>query len=174
MITLHRYSAALEPGDLTNADLADLWGLLKDEGLAEIFFHDGAVRTLRRFLLFAQSPGQWFYAARKDGLYIGIGVVNGFSNSGNTAFAHLASFRCGRDGSFAEAGRLWFELLAGPGGIDTLLAVVPGCYRGVRAFAEAFGFRLVMTLPGALRLFRKGKDRVDDACVYQKILEKGE
>ena len=167
MITLHRYSPTPGPGDLTPTDLAVLWGLLLDEELVEIFFDDGAVRRLPDFLAYAADPGNWFYAACRDGEFIGFGVVNNFTNAGNTAFAHLCSFACGRDGSFAEAGRLWFRLLRDSGGIDTLIAVLPGCYRGARRFTEAAGFQFRMTLPGAVRLVRSKGDRVTDACVYQ-------
>lgn len=167
MITLHRYSPHPEPDDLTKEDLVLLWGLLLAEDLVEIFFHDGAVRTLSGFLAYAADPGNWFYAAERDGRFIGIGVVNNFTSNGTAAFAHLCSFACGRDGSFSQAGRIWFRLLRDSGGIDTLIAVLPGCYRGARRFTEAAGFQFRMTLPGAVRLARSKGDRVTDACVYQ-------
>ena len=167
MITLHRYSPTPAPGDLTRADLAVLWGLMLDEALVETFFHDGTVRGLAGFVEYATSPGNWFYAVRRGGEFLGFGGANNFTSNGNTAFAHLCSFACGRDGSFAEAARMWFRLLRDSGGIDTLIAVLPGCYRGARRFTEAAGFQFRMTLPGALRLVRSKGDRVTDACVYQ-------
>ena len=232
-ITLHRYSPALsaDPHDLGWNELAMLWGLLKAENLVEVFFHDGHIRTLQDFTRFAANPGNWFYAAACDGVFIGIGVVNGFSSSGNTAYGHLVSFKEGRmprlqgepndtprqegtsraaeraafrkepgtalpgderparasapqdagpsvipqdstgpsDCLFAEAGRLWFELLRA-GGLETVLAVIPGCYRGVRRWSESFGFIERMRLPGALRLVRSSGVRVTDAVVYAKSL----
>ncbi len=208
MITLHGWHGQ-GGGDSGNglnmADLAVLWGILRAENLVEVFFHDGCVRDLAGFLRFATDRGNWFYAARQHGVWLGLGVVNPFSSSGNTAYGHLVSFEAGRkspadggraaeegageshagdseyiagrgfrpslNGPFAEAGKLWFELLRGKGGLETLIAVIPGCYRGVRQWAEAFGFMQQMRLPGALRLCRPGgKTRQADACVYQLTL----
>lgn len=170
IITLHRYSRSPLPGDLTDGDLAVLWGLLKAEGLIGTLFHDGNITTLHGFLAWAKDPGQWTYAAKKDGLWIGLGAVNGFCATGNTAFAHLASFEGGRDGSFAEAGRQWFGLLR-KGGLDTLVAILPACYRGARLWAGAFGFVQRMRLPGAMRILRPGGWRVTDMTVYQCDLD---
>ncbi len=174
-VTLHRYSQHPAPGDLTRNDLGILWGLMLAEDLVEIFFHDGFVRSFAAFEAFAGDPDTWFYAAKKDGVFIGIGVVNNITNSGNTACAHLASFICGRDGSFAEAGRIWFELLRTAGGLETLIAIIPHCYRGTRRWAEAFGFVEKMRLPGAMILYRaNGKTRRADECVYLLNLNDGE
>lgn len=169
MISLHRYSAQQEPGDLTCADLCVLWGLLLDEGLVDTFFHNGTVRCLEDFLAWATAGGTWFYAARRGGEWIGCGVVNEFSSSGNTGQVHLCSFACGRDGSFREAGRQWFALLAAHG-LHTAVAVLPACYRGARAWAVSFDFVKALRLPGAIRLHRARGARVTDAVVYVKQL----
>ena len=168
-VSIHRYARAQEPGDLTRDDLITIWGLLKAEGLVEIFFHDGGIATLNAFLRSAMAPELWFYAARRKGEFIGLGMINGFSSSGNTAYAHLVSFACGREGSFREAGRLWFDGLA-RAGIETLIAVLPACYRGARRFAQDFDFKEQLRLPGALHLARGGKGRTTDAVVLLKDL----
>ncbi len=173
-VTLHRFSTHPTPGDLTWNDLGTLWGLLRAESLVDVFFHDGIIRDIKAFAACAADPAVWFYAAKRDGEFIGIGIINNFSSSGNTAYAHLASFSGGRDGSFAEAGRLWFRLLRDGGGIDTLIAVLPGCYRGARRWSESFGFVERMRLPGALRLIRDSGIRVTDAVVYQLNLNSEE
>lgn len=168
-VSIHRYSRAQEPGDLTRDDLIIIWGLLKAERLLEVFFHDGGITTLNAFLKCATAPELWFYAARREGEFIGLGMINGFSSSGNTAYAHLVSFACGRDGSFREAGRLWFEGLS-KAGIETLIAVLPACYRGARRFAQDFEFNERLRLPGALHLARGDKGRITDAVVLLKDL----
>ena len=175
---------------LSHSDLVVLWGLLRAENLVEVFFHDGSVRDLPGFVRYATDPANWFYAAQHNGLFIGMGVVNNFTSGGNTAHAHLVSFKAGRERPhnpnhsaqagdqaatdtpdacpFAQAGRIWFDLLHRKGGLHTLIAVIPACYRGVRAWAESFGFVPRMRLPGALMLTRaQGKTRRSDACVYQ-------
>lgn len=173
-VTLHRFSHNPEPGDLDVGDLLVLWGLMRAEKLVEIFFHDGSIGCAEEFIRYAADPSVWFYAARRDGEFIGIGVVNNFSSSGNTAYAHIVAFSCGRDGSFAEAGRLWFELLHDGGGLDTLIALTPWCYRGVRQWLESFGFRCIARLPAAVRLIRPdasyGHGRVTDLAVTVKDL----
>ncbi len=198
MITLHGWHgwdaanpAAPAPSSaLAPADLAVLWGLLRAEKLVEVFFHDGCVRDLAGFVRFATDPANWFYAAKGNGLFLGIGVVNNFSSGGTTAYAHLVSFKAGRERPqsagarardtlstcpFAEAGLLWFELLRRKGGLTTLIAVIPACYRGVRQWAESFGFIARMLLPGALMLHRPGGEtRRSDACVYQLDLNNDE
>lgn len=176
-VTLHRFSRTPGPGDLEYEDLLILWGLMRAEGLVDIFFHDGSVNTADAFIRYAASPATWFYAAKRGGEFIGIGVVNNFSSSGNTAYAHLASFACGRDGSFAEAGWLWFDLLHEAGGLDTIIALAPRCYRGVLAWLEAFGFKRALTLPRAAKLVRPGSrhgdGRVADLVVAVKDLRSG-
>lgn len=177
-VTLHRFSHTPKPGDLDDEDLLILWGLMRAEGLADVFFHDGSVTTADAFVRYAANPATWFYAAKRGGEFIGIGVVNNFSSSGNTAYAHLASFACGRDGSFAEAGWLWFDLLHEAGGLDTLIALAPRCYRGVLAWLEDFGFKRALTLPRAAKLtrpgLRHGHGRVADLVVAVKDLRPGE
>ncbi|MCL1939937.1 MAG: hypothetical protein FWG04_04685 [Desulfovibrionaceae bacterium] len=168
-VSLHRYSPRQEPGDLSEADLLDLWGLLKAEDLVRVFFHDGAVADVREFMAFATSPAQWFYAAKREGEWIGIGVVNGFSGTGAAAFGHLASFACGRDGSFREAGMLWHALLRGAG-VETLLGVIPACYTGALRWAKSFGYVERMRLKNALRIVGRRGGRVVDAVVTQIIL----
>lgn len=170
MITLHRYCSRQEPGDLAREDLVVLWGLLRAENLVEVFFHDGFVRDLTAFMAWAQNPAQWLYAARRDGEWIGMGVVNSFSSSGNTAYVHLVSFACGRDGSCREAGWILFDLLASVG-LSTLIAVLPACYRGAQAWAKSFGFVERMRLPGAFVLRRAHRARVTDAIVSIKTLQ---
>ncbi len=167
-ISIHRFSLRQEPGDLTGEDMLVLWGLLKAERLVDVFFHDGAVRDYAEFIRYARCNG-WFYAVKRDGAFIGIGVVNDFTSSGNTAFAHFCTFKGGRDGSFAVAARLWFAGLA-EAGLDTLIAVLPHCYRASRKWAEDLGFKPVLVAPRALRLVRGGKYRTADACVYVKDL----
>ena len=175
-VTLHRYAPIPEPGDLTLGDLALLWGVMRAENLVEAFFHDGVVSTLPEFIRYATDKNTWFFGAKMGGAFIGFGVVNGFSPSGNTAFVHLCSFEGGRkagdstNSPFAEAGRQWFRLLHEAGGLDTVIAVFPACYRSVRAWVEIFGFEKRMRLPGALRLVRQTGVRVSDALVYSKTL----
>lgn len=201
-VTLHRYAPIPQPGDLTLADLCILWGLMLDENLVETFFHDGNVSSLPEFIRYATDPGIWFHGARMDGRFIGFGVANNFSSTGNTAFAHLCSFKEGRtplrDKSgkaaiaageeeqgelcpprrfvewpgcpFADAGRQWFGLLRDSGGLNTVIAVFPACYRGLRQWVLNFGFEERMRLPGALRIVRAAGARVSDALVYSKKL----
>lgn len=169
-ITIHRFTERWTEGDLTAEDLAAIWRQLRAEKLVDVFFHDGAVRCYYDFLRYVRLTGCWFYAARRDGKYLGLGVVNEFSSSGNTAYVHFVTFKAGRDGSFAEAARLWFPALANVGGLDTLIAVLPGCYRAARAWARDSGFAETMRLPGALRLVRGAKARAADAVVSVKDL----
>ena len=169
-ITIHRFTERWTEGDLTAEDLTDIWRQLRAEKLVDVFFHDGAVRCYYDFLRYVRLTGCWFYAARRDGKYLGLGVVNDFSSAGNTAYAHFVTFKAGRDGSFAEAARLWFPVLAKQGGLDTLIAVLPGPYRAARTWAKSLGFVETMRLPGALRLVREGKDRAADAVVSVKDL----
>lgn len=172
--TLHRYSQTPLPGDLGLDDLAVMWGVMKDENLAETFFHDGGVASLRDFIRYATDPGAWFYGVRHGGAFIGFGVANGFSPSGNTAFVHLCSFKGGRKAGdsasspFADAGRQWFALLHQAGGIDTAIAVFPACYHSVRQWVKLFGFTQRMRIPGALRLVRRSGVRIADAIVCEK------
>lgn len=174
VVTLHRYCQRYTPGDLTRHDLAELWRIMEAEGLVPIFFHDGGVTDFTDFLFYATSPFNWMYAAKRGQDFIGIGIINGFSASGSVAFGHLCSFKAGRDGSFREAGDLWFQLLASQSPLKTLLACIPGCYRGVRAWSESFGFTLGMVIPEGLCIVRAGKVRTTDACLYIKHLtEKG-
>jgi hypothetical protein len=165
MIRLRRYSRNPSGDDLTPDDLIVLYGLLVRENLVEIFFHDGAVKSLGDFLAFATSPATWLYAGEEDGEFLGLGALNGFSSSGNTAFAHLVSCAGGRGERFLEAGRIWFRLLREAGGLRTVIAVLPACYRGARRFAGASGFVETMRLPGALAIRRAGKTRITDAVV---------
>lgn len=199
-VTLHRYARIPGPGDLTLDDLAVIWGVMRAENLVEVFFHDGIVTSLPGFIRYATDANTWFYGAKHRGAFIGLGVVNGFSPSGNTAFVHLCSFEGGRtplrdrhgEGAvatreaeqgelcspqrvverpaspFAEAGRQWFQLLSRD--LDTVLALFPACYRGVRQWVELFGFAKRMRLPGALRLVRQTGVRISDALVYSKTL----
>ena len=150
-----------------------LFGLMLDEGLVETFFHDGSVPAdpsgLPFFMNWAMDPCQWFYGVRREGEWIGFAAVNGFTSGGNTAMTHLLSFKTGRDGSFRQAGHIWFDLLRGAG-LVTALAVFPACYRGVRIWAESFGFEERMRLPQALRVHRNGKERMTDAIVSMKDL----
>jgi hypothetical protein len=170
VIRLRRYSRHPCGDDLRPEDLVILYGLLAGEGLVEVFFHDGAARSLGDFLALASSPAVWLYAAEEEGEFLGLGFVNDFSSSGNTAFAHLAAFAGGRGERFLEAGRLWFRLLREKGGLETILAVLPACYRGARKFAAASGFEERMRLPGALELRRGGKRKRTDAVVCVKDL----
>ena len=169
-ITIHRFTETWTEGDLTAEDLAAIWRRLRAEELVDVFFHDGAVRCYYDFLRYVRLSGCWFYAARRDGKYLGLGVVNDFSSAGNTAYAHFVTFKAGRDGSFTEAARLWFPVLAKQGGLDTLIAVLPGPYRAARAWAEGLGFVETMRLPGALRIVRGPKSRAVDAHVLVKNL----
>ncbi len=175
-VTLHRYAENPEPGDLTRADLAVLWGIMRAENLAEVFFHDGSVDSLPGFIRYATDPSAWFYGVRHRGAFIGFGVANNFFSGGNTAFVHLCSFAAGRkagdsaNSPFAEAGRQWFRLLHEAGGLDTVIAVFPACYRGVRAWTDIFGFTERARLPGALRVRRPSGDRISDALVRIKPL----
>ena len=169
-ITIHRFTERWTEGDLTAEALTDIWRQLRAERLVDVFFHDGGVNCYYDFLHYVRLTGCWFYAARRGADWLGLGVVNEFSSSGNTAYAHFVTFKAGRDGSFAEAARLWFPALANVGGLDTLIAVLPGCYRAARAWAKDLGFVETMRLPGALRLVRGGKDRAADAVVSVKDL----
>ena len=172
-ITLHRWSSRQEPGDLTTVDLAMLFGLMLDEGLVETFFHDGSIPPdpsgLPFFMNWAMDPCQWFYGVRREGEWIGFACVNNFTSSGNTAMTHLLSFKTGRDGSFRQAGHIWFDMLH-RSGIETAIAVIPACYRGVKSWAESFGFVECTRLPQALRVHRNGKQRITDAIMSVKQL----
>ena len=169
-VTIHRFTERWTEGDLTVDDLMAIWNQLKAEGLVDVFLHDGVVRTHYDFLRYVRLTGCWFYAARRGGEYLGLGVVNEFSSSGNTAYVHFVTFKAGRDGSFAEAARLWFPALANVGGLDTLIAVLPGPYRAARTWAKSLGFVETMRLPGALRIVRGPKSRAVDAHVLVKNL----
>ncbi len=169
-ITIHRFTERWTEGDLTAEDLIAIWGRLVLENLVDVFFHDGGVRSYYDFLRYVRLSGCWFYAARRGGEYLGLGVLNEFSSSGNTAYAHFVTFKAGRDGSFTEAARIWFPVLAREGGLDTLVAVLPACYRAARDWAESLGFTRAVRLPGALRLVRGAKSRAADAFVLVKDL----
>ena len=168
-ITIHRFSERFTEGDLTAGDLADIWARLEAEKLVDVFFHDGVVRTYYDFLRYARLTGCWFYAARAGGAYLGLGVVNDFSSSGSAAYCHFVTFKAGRR-CFHKAAQAWFPVLADKGGLRTLIAVLPGCYRAARAWAAELGFVEKMRLPGALRLKRRQNTRDTDAVVMVKDL----
>ena len=167
-ITIHRFTERWTEGDLRADDLLDIWRQLQTERLVDVFFHDGVIRTHYDFLRYVRLTGCWFYAAKRNGDYLGLGVVNEFSSSGKAAYVHFVTFKAGRR-DFAEAARMWFPALAG-GGLNTLVAVLPGCYRAAIAWAKGLGFEECMRLPGALRLIRKRKARHSDAVVLIKDL----
>ena len=169
-LTIHRFAERWTEGDLTAEDLFAIWARLGAEGLIDVFFHDGAVRCYYDFLRYVRLSGCWFYAARRGADWLGLGVVNEFSSSGNTAYAHFVTFKAGRNGSFTEAAQLWLPALAKDGGLDTLVAVLPQPYRAARAWAQSLGFVEAMRLPGALRLMRGTKARTADAHVLIKDL----
>ena len=167
-ITLHRYSHEQLAGDLSIQDLKDLFGIMLDENLVEVFFHDGTVRTLDEFIGFATSDKAWFHAAFCEGEWIGFGVLNSLTSSGNTAMAHLCSFACGRkSGAFNRAAVQWLSMHYVQNGIDTMVAVVPHCYRGLRQWMVALGYVHKMRLPGAFTLHRSNGLREASADVYQ-------
>ena len=170
-ITIHRFTERYTEGDLNSEDLMRIWEQLVSERLVHVFFHDGVVRSYYDFLRYVRLTGCWFYAARgADGQYLGLGVLNDFSSSCNTAYVHFVTFRAGRDGSFTQAARLWFPVLARQGELDTLIAVLPACYRAARAWTEGLGFKQVLRLSGALSLLRGGKRKTTDACVLIRDL----
>ena len=169
-VTIHRFAERWTDDDLHVMDLYGIWEQLCRENLVDVFFHDGGVRSYYDFLRYVRFTGCWFYAARYDNRYLGLGVVNEFSSAGNTAYVHFVTFAAGRDGSFTEAARLWFPVLAKQGGLDTLIAVLPGPYRAARTWAEGLGFVETMRLPGALRIVRGPKSRAVDAHVLVKNL----
>ena len=166
---MHRFSERWTEGDLTVADLADIWARLEAERLVEVFFHDGAVRNYDDFLRYARLAGCWFYAVRGGGEYLGLGVINNFSSSGAAAYAHFVTFRAGRE-LCKQAARMWFPALKGAGGLRTLIAVLPGCYRAAIVWVKDLGFVEKMRLPGALRLKRRQNTRDTDAVVLVKDL----
>lgn len=171
-ITIHRFVEASRhtEGDLTVDDLGNIWRKLQAERLVEVFFRDGMVCTYYDFLRYVRMTGCWFYAVKRGAEYLGLGVVSDHSDSGNTAYAHFVTFKAGRR-DFAEAARMWFPVMA-DNGLDTLIAVLPGCYRAAVAWAKELGFEERMRLPGALRLMRGRKSRHSDAVVLIKDLRK--
>lgn len=168
-ITMHRFSERWTEGDLTAEDLADIWAQIEAEKLVDVFFHDGSVRTYYDFLRCVRLSGWWFYAVKDGEQYLGLGVVNDFSSSGNTAYAHFVTFKAGRN-LCKQAALMWFPALAGQGGLHSLIAVLPGCYRAAIGWVKDLGFVEKMRLPGALRLNRGEKTRNADAVVLVKDL----
>lgn len=171
-ITIHRF---VEPdrrteGDLSMEDLGRIWAQLKAERLVEVFFRAGTVRSYYDFLRYVRLSDCWFYAVKRDSEYIALGAVNGFSDTGNTAYAHFVAFKAGRSKDFFLAADMWFYTLANAGGLDTLIAVLPACYRAAITWAAKLGFAERMRLPSALRVVRGEKDRAVDAVVMTKDL----
>ena len=167
-ITIHRYSHEQAEGDLSLQDLKDIFGIMLDEGLVEVFFHDGAVHTLDDFIGFVTADTIWFHAAFHEGEWIGFGTLNNLTSSENTAIAHLCSFACGRKtGTFDRAAIKWFSMHHVQHGIDTMIAIAPHCYRGLRRWMEAMGYVHRMRLSNALTLHRANGNRTTDADVYQ-------
>lgn len=173
-ITIHRF---VEPekhteGDLTLADLGAIWALLKAENLVEVFFRAGTVCSYYDFLRYVRLSDCWFYAVKRGEEYLSLCAVNNFSDTYNTAYAHFVTFKAGRNGSSLVAANRWFHALANTGGLDTLIAVLPACYRAAIAWTSRLGFKERMRLPGALRVVRGEKSRSVDAVVMTKDLRK--
>ena len=171
-ITIHRF---VEPekhteGDLTLADLGAIWALLKAENLVEVFFRAGTVCSYYDFLRYVRLSDCWFYAVRRGEKYLALGVVSEFSDTGNTAYAHFMAFKAGRNRDFFSAADMWFYTLATAGGLDTLIAVLPACYRAAIAWAGRMEFAERMRLPNALSVVRGEKSRAVDAVVMIKDL----
>lgn len=174
MISLHRFCSNPGPNDLSRADLADLYGLMLAEGLVELYFHDASVRCLEEFMAFASSPDVWFYAAQKQGRWVGFGVCREFSGSGRCAMIHGCAFKDGRGADIRLAAREWLKLVHARGGLESVVTVTPHCYRGARKLVRDIGFTEAARLPGAMLLYRKGDRTVlTDAVVSVLIFNGG-
>ena len=166
-VSVRRYSPFGEPGCIGLREMVEIWLLMRAEGLVEVYFHEGRVRSLEAWLENVTGPDSWFYAVMDGPAYVGFGVVNQFSDSGNTAFVHFCSFKYGREsGLFFEGCMRFHRMVEECGSIKTLLALLPGCYRAARAMVLRQGFVERVRLPGAMMLRRNGKTRQTDGYLF--------
>lgn len=151
--------------DLSPEEMLLLYGLLKDENLLQIFFHDCEHMSFNDFLSYARSPDIWFYAVKNKGLMAGFIALNNFSSSGTSAFLHACSFNTCR-GQLAVDGMKEFLLWLGKHSpLQSVVALIPKPYRAARKLVEACGFNEVASLPQAMRLHRDGKSKNVDGCL---------
>ena len=151
--------------DLKREDILVLYGLLLDEKLLQVFFHDCEHMSFSDFLAYARSPANWFYMAEKDGVIAGFGVINNFSSSGRAAFIHTCTFRSCRGDDAVRAMREFLGFIRANSEIESLAALLPAPYRAARKLVEACGFNEVARLPRAMRLYRGSTGRDVDGCL---------
>lgn len=151
--------------DLKREDILVLYGLLLDEKLLQVFFHDCEHMSFSDFLAYARSPANWFYMAEKDGVIAGFGVIDKFSSSGRAAFLHTCTFKECRGTDAVAAMQAFLLFIKSNSEIKSLAALIPATYHAARRLVKDCNFIEVARLPKAMRLHRGGKTRLVDGCL---------
>ena len=153
--------------DLSQDDLLTLYGLMLDEILLPVFFHDNKNHiTLQFFCDYVLKPEHWFYALKQQGCFAGFIVINNFSSSGKCAFFHGCSFKACRGVYVKKAICDFLEFFSKHSKLESLVALVPRPYRAVRDMAIACGFLQLARLPKAMRIYRHNKAKDVDGFLY--------
>lgn len=142
-----------------------IYGLLRDERLLQVFFHDCEYMSFFDFLAYTQRREHWFYSASEGGVLLGFGVIDKFSSSGRAAFIHTCTFRSCRGDDAVRAMREFLGFIRANSEIESLAALLPAPYRAARKLVEACGFNEVARLPRAIRLYRGSTGRDVDGCL---------
>ena len=142
-----------------------VYGLMRDENLLQVFFHDCEHMSFSDFLAYAKGPATWFYVASEDGVLLGFGVIDKFSSSGRAAFIHTCTFRSCRGDDAVRAMREFLGFIRANSEIEILAALLPAPYRAARKLVEACGFNEVARLPRAMRIYRGRKSKDVDGCL---------
>ena len=151
--------------ELNAEDMLALYGLLKDENLLQVFFHDCEHMSFSDFLAYARSPANWFYMAENDGVIAGFGVINNSSNSGRAAFLHTCTFKECRGTDAVAAMQAFLLFIKSNSEIKSLAALIPATYHAARRLVKDCNFIEVARLPRAIRLYRGSTGRDVDGCL---------
>lgn len=151
--------------DLSREDLLVTYGLLRDERLLQVFFHDCENMSFFDFWAYAQSHERWFYSASEGGVVLGFGVIDKFSSSGRAAFIHTCTFKGCRGPDAVRAMREFLDFIRDNSELESLAALLPAPYRAARALVKSCGFDEVARLPHAMRVWRAGKAKNIDGCL---------
>ena len=151
--------------DLSREDMLMIYGLLRDERLLQVFFHDCEGVSFFDFLAYAKNTDRWFYAAHDAGVLLGFGVIDKFSSSGRAAFIHTCTFKSCRGSDAVRAMREFLQFIRVNSEIESLAALLPAPYRAARALVKACGFIEVAKLPHAMRVWRGSKAKNIDGCL---------
>ena len=143
-------------GSLQESHLITLFNTLQAEGLVEILFYDGCVKTCEEFVNFAHLDEQYLYGVySNEDAPLGLFWINNFL--GRAAMFHFCFFCAGQPLRF-EIGREVLKFMFETGNISALYTITPTVYRHVFPYAESLGFEFITELPHCC-IFMDGKTR---------------